>query len=167
MSQPLKSIMVVSFLLLCSSCSLMPWYTPDYDPRYVKDAVTMKIKSDPRLNLYQDRSHSLVLCMYELTEPNMFNQLSDEEDGIYKLMECGRFDSSVAFARRYIVQPGVDINGVLDRAEGVKYVGITAGYYNLKKSVATRLQPIKNNRGSKINVDLTLGPQAVQDMQVR
>jgi type VI secretion system VasD/TssJ family lipoprotein len=166
MSLPTKAIVLICFLF-CSSCSKMPWSAPVYDPRYVKDAVTMNIKSDPRLNQYQERSHSLVLCMYELTEPNMFNQLSDERDGIYKLMECGRFDASVAFAKRQIVQPGVDVSSVMDRAEGVKYVGIAAGYYDLKKRGAIRMLPIKNTRSGKIIVDLVLGPQEIQDMRVR
>lgn len=141
--------------------------TSTYEPRYEKNALTLNIKSDPRLNLYQESPHSLVLCMYELKEPNMFNQLSDERDGIYKLMECGRFDGSVAYARRQIVQPGKDVSDVRDRAEGAKYLGIAAGYYDIKKSGSIRLLPIDNLRSGTIVIDLVLGPREIQDIRVR
>jgi type VI secretion system VasD/TssJ family lipoprotein len=154
---------------------MMPWskpkpgyeVKPSYEPRYEKSALTLNIKSDQRLNLYQDRPHSLVLCMYELKEPNMFNQLSEERDGIYKLMECGRFDGSVAYSKRHIVQPGVDVGDVRDRAEGAKYLGIVAGYYDLKKNGAVRLLPIDRVGPGKIVIDLLLGSREIQDIRVR
>jgi type VI secretion system VasD/TssJ family lipoprotein len=166
---------MISILFLCSSCSMMPWSKTKsgaeaksmYEPRYEKNALTVNIKSNPRLNLYQERPHALVLCMYELKEPNMFNQLSDERDGIYKLMECGRFDGSVAFAKRQIVQPGEDISDVRDRAEGAKYLGIVAGYYDLKKNSAIRLLPIDKVGPGKIVIDLVAGPREIQDIRVR
>lgn len=172
-----KSIVVIGILFLCSSCSMMPWSKPNTKPpsdvkvtfeaRYEKNALTVNIKSNPRLNLYQERPHSLVLCMYELKEPNMFNQFSDERDGIYKLMECGRFDGSVAYSKRQIIQPGEDVSDVRDRAEGAKYLGIVAGYYDLKKSSAIRLLPIDKVGPGKIVIDLVLGPREIQDIRVR
>ncbi len=170
-----KTFAVTCLVFFCSSCSMMPWSKaksgPEakstYEPRYEKNALTVNIKSNPRLNLYQERPHSLVLCMYELKEPNMFNQLSDERDGIYKLMECGRFDGSVAFAKRQIVQPGEDICDVRDRAEGAKYLGIVAGYYDLKKNSAIRLLPIDKVGPGKIVIDLVAGPREIQDIRVR
>ncbi len=171
-----KAIMAICSLFLCSSCGTMPWSKPKpppydgkaaYEPRYEKNALTVNIKSDPRLNLFQDRPHSLVLCMYELKEPNMFNQLSDEREGIYKLMECGRFDGSVAYSHRQIVQPGEDAVDVRDRAEGAKYLGIAAGYYDLKKSSSLRLLPIDRIGPGSIVIDLILGPREIQDIRVR
>ncbi|MRR36701.1 type VI secretion system lipoprotein TssJ [bacterium] len=175
MRQSAKAVALICFLLLCSSCGMMPWSKPKpsydgktaYEPRYEKNALTVNIRSDPRLNLYQERPHSLVLCMYELKEPNMFNQLSDERGGIYKLMECGRFDGSVAYARRQIVQPGEDVTDVRDRAEGAKYLGIAAGYYDLKKSSSLRLLPIDRIGPGAIVIDLILGPREIQDIRVR
>ncbi len=177
MRQTAKIIALISLLFICSSCSMMPWSKSKpksaydaksgYEPRYEKNALTMNIKSDPLLNLYQERAHSLVICLYELKEPNMFNQLSDERDGIYKLMECGRFDGSVAYSRRQIVQPGVDASDVRDRAEGAKYLGVAAGYFDIKKSGTTRLVPIDNVRPGKIIIDLILGPREIQDIRVR
>ena len=174
MRQSAKLITVICFFF-CSSCGLMPWSQSKpasdgkmmHEPRYEKNALTINIKSDPRLNLYQSRPHSLVICMYELKEPNMFNQLSDERDGIYKLLECGRFDGSVAYARRQIVQPGEDISDVRDRAEGAKYLGIAAGYFDLKKSGAVSLLPIDKVGPGTIVIDLVLGPQEIHDIRVR
>lgn len=127
----------------------------------------MNITGDPQLNLYQERPHSLVLCLYELKEPNMFSQLSDEREGIFKLMECGRFDGSVAYVKRQIVQPGDKITASVDRAEGAKYLGIAAGYYDIKKSGVIRLLPIDTVGRSTISVDILLGPRAIVDLRVR
>lgn len=170
-----KTIALFALLLFGSSCSMLPWSKtkggseakPAYEPRYEQNALTVNIKSNPRLNLYQERPHALVLCMYELKEPNMFNQLSGERDGIYKLMECGRFDGSVAYAKRQIVQPGEDISDVRDRAEGAKYFGVVAGYYDLKKSGAIRLLPFDKVGPGKIVIDLGVGPREIEDIRVR
>lgn len=170
MRQLIRAISLITFLLVCTSCSMMPWSkkgSSDGDASYEKNALTLNIKSDRQLNLYQGRSHSLVLCVYQLKEPNSFNQLSDERDGIYKLMECGRFDGSVAYVRRNIVQPGEDAGGPMDMAEGAKYLGITAGYYDLTKKGSVRLLAVEKKWFGDLIVDLILGPQEIMDIKVR
>ena len=61
----------------------------------------------------------------------------------------------------------------LDRPEGAKYVGVAAGYYDLRKERAVRFFPIpvtEVKRGSTVvsepgvlNLNLTLGPQQLQE----
>jgi predicted component of type VI protein secretion system len=118
--------------------------------------------------------HTLVLCLYHLRDPNSFNQLSDDMPGIYKLLECGLFDGSVATAKRIIVHPGQDIDVRLDRAEGAKYLAAVAGYYELQKQRMIRLFEIptivetkgffKKTTTSKpgpLKADLVLGPAQI------
>ena len=165
---------VYGLLLLCliatvSSCSSVS-RTPEYT--YQKGAVTITLRADPQLNLYQDTPHTLVACTYQLRDPNAFNQLVDERDGLPKLLECGRFDASVAYAKRLVVQPGQEMRDSLDRAEGAKYVSVVAGYYDLQKWNAVRLFPIPvggtlSSKPQNVNIELYLGPQAIQDLKRR
>jgi type VI secretion system VasD/TssJ family lipoprotein len=158
-------------LLLClvaaiSSCSKVS-KTPEYT--YQREAVTITLKADPRLNLYQGTPHTLVACTYQLRDPNAFNQLVDEKDGLSKLLECSRFDASVAYAKRLVVQPGQEFRDSLDRAEGAKYVSVVAGYYNLQKWNVVRLFQVpvstKSSKPQDVNIELYLGPEAIQDVK--
>jgi len=160
----MKRYFIAAVLLTCvlafSACST----TTEY--RYEKDAVRLHLKSDPQLNLYRGGPHTLVLCVYYLRDPNAFNQTLDEKDGLSKLLECTRLDPSVVSTKRVIVQPGQDFTEVLDRTEGARYVGVTAGYYFLERERAARLFSVPlagfSNQPSVLNIDLYLGPQGIQ-----
>ncbi|RJQ70892.1 MAG: type VI secretion system lipoprotein TssJ [Desulfobacteraceae bacterium] len=159
--------------LLISGCASQPTPPPEWG--YEKDAVQIHLKADAKLNLDDNVPHTLVLCIYQLRDPNTFNQLSDDTEGIYKLLECNLFDGSVATAKRIIVHPGQDMTVKLDRAEGAKYVAVAAGYYVLQKSRMVRLYDIpvvvetkglvKKTTISKpgtLVIDLDLGPSQIR-----
>ncbi|MFZ1985138.1 MAG: type VI secretion system lipoprotein TssJ [Desulfatitalea sp.] len=162
--------MVVFGLAACATQPL-----PPTEWSYAKDAVQIHVKADAKLNLDNGVSHTLVLCVYQLRDPNTFNQLSDDPAGIYKLLECSLFDGSVATAKRLIVHPGQDMNVNLDRAEGAKYVAVVAGYYKLQKERMIRLYDIpvvveekgvikrtKTSKPGPLTVTLELGPQQIK-----
>jgi len=143
-----------------------------------KDAIRLQLKSDPWLNLYDGVPHTLLLCIYQMSDPNAFNQLREEKDGLPKLLECTRFDSSVASSRRHIMQPAKELTLSLDRAEGAKYVGIVGGYYQLEKENSVRLFQIpvkekfldekkqtKTMKPDLLNIRLYLGPQLIQEIK--
>lgn len=156
-------------VLALTACASQPVPQPDW--AYEKDAIQIQLKADAKLNFDDGVPHTLVLCIYQLRDPNTFNQLSEDTDGIYKLLECGLFDASVATAKRLIVHPGQDMNVSLDRAEGAKYLAVVAGYYVLQKQRMTRLYEIpvkietkgivkrtKIAKPDRLNVTLNLGP---------
>jgi type VI secretion system VasD/TssJ family lipoprotein len=165
----LKTDVRVWWLLACavllSSCSSAPSRPPEYT--YQKEAITITLRADSQLNLYQGSPHTLVLCTYQLKDPNAFNQLTDERDGLPKLLECGRFDGSVAYTKRLVVQPGQVTVETLDRAEGAKYISVVAGYYSLQKATVVRLYqfPVTAKSGTPGNlaIELYLGPQTILD----
>ena len=169
-------VLISSFLLL--SCRSKPApVLPKLEFAYEKGAVLLHLKADPRLNIYQGTPHTLSLCIYQLRDPNGFNQLAGDQNGLYKLLECSRFDGTVAMATRLDVQPGQEFNQVLDRAEGAEYVGLVGGYFALEKERILRLfqVPIVTEKVgflfpdtiSKIGVlkiDLFLGPEGIQEV---
>jgi len=137
---------------------------------YEKDAITLHLKGDPKLNLFEKRPHTLLVCVYQLRDPNALNQVLQDAEDVTKLLECGRFDPSIVNAKKYILQPGKEITEALDRAEGARYIGIVAGYYNLDKQRASRIIPVPvggvfGKKASKMNLDVFLGPDEIQGVK--
>ena len=138
------------------------------------DAVYLHIKADPQLNHYQAGAHALFLCIYHLKDSVVFNQLTDEKDGLAKLLECGRFDPSVLRSGSMIIQPSQEVTEYLGRVEGARYLGIIAGYYNnFKKERIVRSFSIPGigstfvQKMGNLYVDLYLGPQGMVEPRMR
>ncbi|MDI6752896.1 MAG: type VI secretion system lipoprotein TssJ [Thermodesulfobacteriota bacterium] len=174
MKKFLEKFFLLCFLLLIVSCASKPAILPTPEWRYEKDAIRLQMKSDAKLNLYEGSPHTLLICVYQLGDPNAFNQLKEEKEGLSKLLECGRFDPAVVSSKRLVVQPGQDSTLLLDRAENAKYVGIVAGYYLLQKDRVIRLQQIpvleevtgwlsktRTVKPGTLNMELYLGPQEI------
>ncbi len=168
MKKYFQDFFILIFAMLICSCAAIS-SPPKYE--YEKEAIRISLKSDPQLNLYQGSPHTLVVCTYQLKDPNAFNQLVDEQDGLSKLLECSHFDSSVTYSRMLVIQPGQELKENLDRAEGAKYLGIVAGYFTLQKEHVVRLYQIPGSGLSKkavsLDIDLYLGPHEVQDIKVK
>jgi type VI secretion system VasD/TssJ family lipoprotein len=149
------------FMALCCSCSTTGSGVAKSE-RWREKSVDLSIKGDPQLNLYQNSSHTLYLCTLQLKDPNAFNQLIDERGGMEKLLsECTRFDGSVAYTKRYVVQPGQLVSDKQDHAEGARYMGIVAGYYSMKKENVVRLFPISKS----LSLIIDLGARGILDIR--
>jgi len=176
----LKHYLKVMFLVMVSSiiyaCASQPLLPPQW--QYEKEAIKLHIKADPKLNLEEGTPHTLLVCVYQLKDPNAFNQLAGDDDGLYKLLECGLFDAAVATSKRLIARPGQDITLALDRAEGAKYLAVVAGYFTLQKDRMIRLFNIpvvveekgfiKRKRIQKpglLNIELILGQQQILSVE--
>jgi len=142
---------------------------------FKKEALTLFIKADPELNRFEGNSHTLFLCLYQLNDPNGFYQLAQEKNSLPKLMECNRFDATVANAKRFVVQPGQELKDVRDMAEGVRYIGIATGYYGFGNEKVTELLPLtlpagrisepSGNTGSIVQIEL--GPCQISSVRVK
>lgn len=165
--------LTMCFLSVCS-CASQP-VRPPSEWRYEKDAVQLNLKADPQLNLYDGNPHTLLLCLYQLRDPNALNQLSEDEEGLYKLLECSSFDAAVVGSKRLIVYPGKDLTTTLDRAEGARYVAVVAGYYLVRKDGMVRLYDVpwivekkglmgrtKEAKPAPLTIDLVLGSEQIQ-----
>jgi type VI secretion system VasD/TssJ family lipoprotein len=128
---------------------------------YKEKAIHVNLTADSRLNLYEGSPHALVLCLYQLKDPNAFNQLVEEKDGLLKLLDCNRFDPSVGTAKRLVIQPSQVEKQDIDRAEGAKYIAIAAGYYAYKER-PTRIYTVPPGR-DELFINLYLAPQMIQD----
>jgi type VI secretion system VasD/TssJ family lipoprotein len=163
------TLLVFSFLLF--SCATKPPIATDWPPE--KNAIRLHIMADPELNRYDGTPHTLLLCLYQMESKNSFNQLAEDKDGIYELLECTLFDASVVRTKRLIVHPGQDSTTDIDRAEGAKYVGVVAGYFLLERERIVRLfdvpliiekkgwKRVKYEKPDMLNIELALGPEQI------
>jgi type VI secretion system VasD/TssJ family lipoprotein len=106
---------------------------------YQPDAIRFYYQADPQLNLYEGKRHTLLLAVYQLSDPSVFTNLSRDPDGVQKLLQVERFDPSVVAMERYIIVPGEQRMIEVYRAQNAKYVGLAAGYYGLSPEHSTRL----------------------------
>lgn len=161
---------LLCFLVLLSACgSKVP--PPPPTPQWVfeQDAITMRLKSSNTLNLNEGTPHTLMIGLYQLRNKSMFNQLASNTDGIYQLLDCKAFDSSVTSVERLFVHPGQDLTIVMDRLAGTKHVGLVAGYFILQKERMVRIIDIpvliaKNRKSAKVDkmqVVVNLGSEQI------
>ena len=161
---------LILFAGICACASTLP------PPQWVfeRDAIRLHLNADAQLNLRNEVPHTLLLCVYQLRDPIAFDRLAADTAGLYKLLECELFDGSVATSNRLIINPGQDQNQLFDRAAGVKYVAIVAGYYTIEKNRIVRLFDIpvviektgllfgkKKQKPGIIDIHLTLGPKQI------
>ncbi len=168
------SLILLVFFLLCSCTGI----TRVSDYGYCEKDIKLHVNSDLQLNLYQGKPHTLVLCVYQLRDPNTFNQIADEEGGLSKLLDGSRFDNSVSSSKKIVIHPGIAVNEVLDRADGAKYVCVLAGYFyelqkdkdEIQKDQIVRLFPIPlsmfTKQPKKLNIQLVLGQQEIKSLEV-
>lgn len=137
--------------------------------------VKMRYKADRRLNEYDGVSHTVALCVYQLSAPSGFMNLKKTKDGLLKLLECTNFDATVMSYERIYVQPGEDRVLFLDRAEKATCLAVAGGFNQLVPEQSTRLfeyPVVESTEGfftstttrqpGKIFVNLFLGPTGMQ-----
>lgn len=166
-------LLLIPIFLICS-CPKPPVII---DPRYSYEpnGIGLYIKADPKLNFYQGYPHTIRLCLYQLIDPMEFNQLKDKKEGLEKLCEGSSF-GKVTTLKSYFLNPGHELRETLDRAEGTKWVGLIACYYNLQESKVIRLYeiPVKEEKKDKkttqlkpgkLEINLYLGPEEIQGLR--
>lgn len=169
-------LLPVSLILLCS-CSMFS-SSPKVPPPqvavtpppvlYKKGGLTLNIAADPQLNRYKNSPHTLLICFYQLKDPNAFNQLADDPNSLAKLMECSKFDASVTYTKRIVVQPGQTLSDQRDLAEGTRFVGLAAGYYSQGTEKTTHLAPLTTGlTNATMSVNIELGPNEISRVTVK
>ncbi len=108
---------------------------------YQPNGLTLNLTAEADLNPFEGFTHNLLLCVYQLSDPTLFEALSASEGGIEKLLTCASLDPGMVEAQRHFVSPGESTHLVLARAAGARYVGLVAGYNDLQPGKATALHP--------------------------
>ncbi len=111
---------------------------------YEKGAISIRIIPTRNLNVYEDRPHALLLGIYQMQDPNTFNEMRGTREGLQKLLGqvTPEAASGILSSTRHVVQPNRESVLVLDRAESARYIGVAAGYYDLEPERVSRLLKI-------------------------
>lgn len=180
MNRTLLSILFATLVCMSSaSCSLLGWsddplpLPPEWS--YEKEAIVIHLSADNQLNREKNKAYTLYFVVYQLSDPNMFNQLTEDKDGLEKLLETKIFDPSVASVKSMVIYPGSDVTYKVDRSQNARYVGIVTGYNVLSRERIIRLYKIpvheeeedgvKKIVPSRLTVDLYLSPTQIVDIQ--
>ena len=146
------------------------------DYRYIKDALVINLNATDDLNTFNNQSHTVVLALYELSNPNIFNQMLEAPEGVVQLLEGKQFDESVLSRRKLVIQPGENKEFRIDRVEGARYLGVVAGFYSMQGSGNfSRIFPINLSSGPSYfwtkteeprkTIELTLGSDGFMDVK--
>jgi len=177
-------MMIVGGTVSCASKPPpKPWQVPQdakspdqlkwtYEPK----GLTLDITADENLNPFSGFAHTTLLCVYQLSAPAAFQELSGNEGGLVKLLQCDRFDPTAVKAERLFITPGEKTTKVFDRAEGASHVGLVAGFYQLKPGSATVLSgfPVTKTRKhmwsvkhvynpGTLTLTVLVGPDSIQN----
>lgn len=185
-----KHLVVILMILTGMLCSCGPtwkynpkWRSDGFKPEFLYDenAIEIHIKSDSRLNWYEEESHTLYICFYQFDNLRAFNQLADQEEGIglMKLLKCSLFDRSAINAKSFTVYPGKNFTERLDLADETQYLAIVAGYQLLERKRIARVIDIpiftaekksgiiakdKIAKPGRLFIDLNLGPEQIEEV---
>jgi len=143
---------------------------------YQINAISFKVAADKQLNEYNGSPHALLLCVYQLSDKNKFIEMAGTSTGLTTLYDCKSFDKTVTHVERSFMQPDQNATLSFDRAEGTKFVGVAAGYYDLQGGGATRTWQIPMDTTdtgmlwwsdttyapAKLDAMLILGPHEIQ-----
>lgn len=166
-------LVVVLVLLAVSGCSPK---IKKAEWKYEKEAIRVHIQADHKLNLYNHKAHTLYVCFYQLSELNAFDELTQDEHGIRKLLESKLFDSSVAAVHSKVIHAGENLTFFLDRAERAKHFAVVTGYFdkldNARMIRRHKIQILKKRESywkqkyqcvpCPLEIDMALGPKQIE-----
>ena len=138
-----KLLCVIAAALMALSCSAvdknkmalaeMKW---DLAPA----AIQVHFTSDPNLNLFNGQRHTVLMAVCQSMDPNSFLVQLSNQSTIGRLLETGQgVPTLIPGFNRFVISPGQTDTLKMDRAQGVQYVGIVAGYYDLDPTRVARL----------------------------
>lgn len=147
----LRQFIALFVVINLSACALFNGKGGKDDLSYKKDAISVAISATPDLNFYNNQSHAVTAVIYELSEPNIYNQMLESQEGIVKLLEGGAFDASALSRRKINIQPGEFREVILDRVEKARYVGVIVGFYSISNATKiSRIYPIALKKRWKV-----------------
>ena len=130
---------LLAAVIIVSGCTKNKPKPPKPDFTYHPGGIQIRYIASKELNSYDNKPHTLLMVVYQLSDVNAFNNLAAGEQGVKKLLSAKIFDPSAVAVDKIIVSPGEEKTIKLARAEKARWVGIAAGYYDLTPSSVTRL----------------------------
>ncbi|MCH8530625.1 MAG: type VI secretion system lipoprotein TssJ [Saccharospirillum sp.] len=147
-------MLCIGVLTACAGAPVLEVAAEDW--KYQDRAITLQVASPSDLNALSGRPHSLVIGLFQLSDPGTFQGLTATQEGAIQLLNEGRIDSTVASFNRVIIQPGQTRTEVFPRAQGAQFVGLVVGYFGLAPELDVRIVEIPVTPARRGAVDLVL-----------
>jgi len=112
---------------------------------YAKEAIWLELAADTDLNFYANRSHSLVLGVWQVDDEKVFVKLLNDPVALSKGLTTGTLPEKVLQLDRFVIQPDTNSLLKIDRVQDAKYVGFLAGYYVYDSSRSAKYYRIPLN----------------------
>lgn len=139
---------------------------------FAAKAIELRFKASAGLNMYSGEPHTVVVAIYQMSDPNVFNTYRSSREKLAEIMEPHRFDQSVTAFDQFYLQPGEERVIHLDRAENSRFVAVVAGYFNADPDQVTRLFeiPVTTSAGVRdiialpgpLNLNIFAGDNMIQ-----
>lgn len=130
---------------------------------FAANAVLIEVQADLRLNEHGGEAHTLLLGVYQMEDAAMFYKLIADPNLMSKALESGKGPDGFAQFSRYVVSPGQRSILSIDRAQKAKFVGVTAGYYQMSAPKSARLfeVPLSVESGGLVSTTYTALPSVL------
>ena len=140
------SLLVLAALVLAAGCS---WFRSAPPPLF---PVDLCLHSDAQAQMYRGKAHSLYVRAYPLTIVDAFSSM----DGAALLADPPpQIPGSVGMPQSRMLNPGSSEKLSFDAKEGQTFgfIGVVAGYYELKGSAKKLIKTDEMRTGSCFTVD--------------
>jgi len=136
-------ICLAGLLSLLAACSTNPELSVEEEKWiYEVRAINLVLKAVADVNSVSGRPHSIVVGLFQMSDPNTFSGLSVTREGSVELLQKGKIDETIVDFRLLTMRPGEQKKVSVSRAEAAKYIGVIAGYFKLNPKTDVKIFPI-------------------------
>jgi type VI secretion system VasD/TssJ family lipoprotein len=130
-------------LLLVTACSTNPELSVEEEKwTYEVRAINLILNAVTDVNSVSGRPHSIVVGLFQMSDPNTFSGLTVTREGSVELLQKGKIDETIVDFRLLTMRPGEQKKVSVSRAEAARFIGIIAGYFKLNPKTDVKIFPI-------------------------
>lgn len=163
-------MVIITMAAIICTCLVAGCTTPitrqTADWCYAKDAISINIKSDSLLNMYDGYPHALNIAVIQVLAPDELAKMLEGYAGIANIIGNNNpIKDEVAF-KRITLQPGEHREIKMDRAAGAQYIYLIFGYALDLSNKHNYLIPIPlKNTPQPLTIFADLGQSAIRGIQ--
>jgi type VI secretion system VasD/TssJ family lipoprotein len=155
-------------LLLVTACSTNPELSVEEEKwTYEVRAINLILKAVTDVNSVSGRPHSIVVGLFQMSDPNTFSGLTVTREGSVELLQKGKIDETIVDFRLLTMRPGEQKKVSVSRAEAARYIGIIAGYFKLNPKTDVKIFPIPGREIERGLVEKSLAATSMISDQAR
>ncbi|UTW42709.1 type VI secretion lipoprotein TssJ [bacterium SCSIO 12844] len=158
-----SGFLVILLCLLTACSSSVTRKTANWS--YAKDAITISLEADKKLNVYDGYAHALTIGIAQVSSPDKYAQILQTSNGLVTVIANEKPVQGQTSFKRISIQPGEKRTLVLDRAYATEYVYLFFGYAQGVLDKNSYLIPIPlDGTPQPLDVKVELGPTYISNI---